>query len=291
MAALLFKLIFAPVMLATTALVGRRWGAAVAGALAALPVTAGSIAFFVSLEQGAAFGSRTAVATLVGVGSLAWFSLGYAHLSRRFGWPVCLAVGYLIVAVASVAVVPLANAPGFLVLGFVLLTLAIASRLMPPAQASPRQTPPAWDIPARMLTGAVLVIALTALAPALGPQLSGLLAAVPMLSSVLLVFTHRHEGGERARGILRGFVAGLVGTSLFLEIVADGVVPLGIGPAFALASAACLGYGALAIRWISRPAGATDAATADAATADPATEATDGGTVRSATSASVNPSR
>lgn len=271
MAALLFKLIFAPVMLATTALVGRRWGAAVAGALAALPVSAGSIVFFVSLEQGAPFGSRTAVATLVGIGSLAWFSLGYAHLSRKFGWPVCLVLAYLIIAVASVAVIPFAKAPGFLVLGFVLLTLGVASRLMPPAQPSPPLTPPAWDIPARMLTGAVVVMALTALAPALGPQLSGLLAAVPMLSSVLLVFTHRHEGGERARGVLRGFVAGLVGTSLFLEIVADGVVPLGIGPAFGLASAACLGYGALAIRWISRSSGAPD-----------------GGSLRSATSASVN---
>ncbi|MGA3058320.1 MAG: hypothetical protein ABSE70_09865 [Candidatus Limnocylindrales bacterium] len=255
MAALLFKLIFAPVMLATTSLIGRRWGASVAGALAALPVSAGSIVLFISLEQGAAFGSRTALAALVGIGSLAWFSLGYAHLSRRFGWPVCLAVAYLIVVMAWVMVIPLAQAPGVAVLGFVLLTLAIASRLMPPAQASPRQTPPAWDIPARMFTGAVLVVGLTALAPVLGPQLSGLLAAVPMLFSVLLVFTHRHEGAERARGILRGFVAGLVGTSVFLEIVADGMVPLGVGPAFALAITACLGCGAFAVRWISRSSG------------------------------------
>ena len=198
------------------------------------------------------------MATLVGVGSLAWFSLGYAHLSRQFGWQVCLAGAYLIVAVASVEVFPLANAPGFVVLGFVVLALAIASRLMPSAQASPRQTPPHWDIPTRMVTGAVLVVGLTTLAPALGPQLSGLLAAIPMLSSVLLAFTHRHEGAERARGILRGFVAGLVATSIFLEIVADGVVPLGIGPAFVSATVACLVYGAITIRWLSRPTGVPD---------------------------------
>jgi hypothetical protein len=256
----LFKLVFAPLMLATTSLVGRRWGASVGGALAAVPVVAGSIAFFVSLDHGTAFGSRTAVATLIGIGSLAWFSLAYAHLSRRFGWPVCLAGAYGVVAVASIAIVPLADAPGLVAFGLALLTLAIGSRLMPPAQSGPRQTPPAWDIPARMVTAAAIVVVLTALAQSLGPQLSGLLAALPMITSVLLVFTHRHEGAERARGILRGFVAGLVATSIFLEIVADGLVPLGIGPTFALAIAACLGYQAIAIGWIHRRSGAAAAA-------------------------------
>lgn len=81
-----------------------------------------------------------------------------------------------------------------------------------------------------------------------------------MITSVLLVFTHRHEGAERARGILRGFVAGLVATSIFMEIVADGLMPLGIGPAFALAIAALLGYQAIAIQWIHRRSGAAGAA-------------------------------
>jgi hypothetical protein len=263
----LFKLVFAPLILATTSLVGRRWGASVGGALAAAPVVAGSITFFVSLDQGTAFGSRTAVATLIGAGSLAWFSLAYAHLSRRFGWPVCLAGAYGVfagaygvVAVVSIAIVPPADAPGLVAFGLALLALAVGSRLMPPAQGGPRQTPPAWDIPARMATAAAIVVVVTALAQSLGPLLSGLLAALPMITSVLLVFTHRHEGAERARGILRGFVAGLVATSIFLEIVADGLIPLGIGPAFALAIAAFLGYQAIAIRWIHRRSGAAAAA-------------------------------
>jgi hypothetical protein len=245
------KVAFAPLMLALTALVGRRWGPTVAGTLAALPVSAGTVAFFVSLEQGPEFGSKTAAATLVGIGGLAWFSLGYAYLSRRFGWQVCLAIGYVIIAVSAIAVIPLEGAPGFVVLTYAVLALFVGSRLMPAARDIAPGKPPAWDIPARMVTGAVLVVVLTALAGALGPQVSGLLAAVPMLSSVLLVFTHRHEGSERARGILRGFVAGLVATAIFMEIVADGVVPLGVGPAFALATAACLAYQALALRWIS----------------------------------------
>ncbi len=252
-ASFMFKLIFAPLMLAITSLVGRRWGTSIAGSLAALPVVAGSIALFVSLERGPAFGSQTAAATLVGIASLGWFSLVYAHASFRFGWPSCLTLAYGVVVIASLAIVPLAHAPGLAILAFTLATLAVASRLMPAAQPGPRLAPPAWDIPARMATGAALVVILTGLAGVLGPQLDGLLAALPMITSVLLAFTHRHEGAERARGLLRGFVAGLVATSIFLEIVTDGVVPLGIGPAFGLAVAACLAYQAIAIHRM-RPA-------------------------------------
>jgi len=267
MAPLIFKLIFAPLMLLTTSLVGRRWGSSVGGSLAALPVVSGSICFFVSLDQGAAFGSRTAVATLVGMGSLGWFSLAYAHASRRFAWPVCLVIAYGVVSAASLAIIPFANAPGFIALAFTVAMLALASRLMPPAAPSPPLKPPRWDIPARMATATALVVGLTALAQSLGPQLSGLLAAFPMLFTVLLVFTHRHEGAERARGVLRGFVAGLVATSLFMEAVADGVVPLGVGPAFLLAIAAWIGYQVLAI---SRIRSSTRAAAADGAHVEPA---------------------
>ena len=249
----IFKLIFAPVMLAATSLVGRRWGAAVGGSLAALPVITGSVTFFVALEQGAVFASHVAAATLIGIGSLAWFSLGYSQLSRRFGWPVCLAGSYAIVAVCSAAIVLMENAPGIVSLGYVLVALAIAARLLPARGLGEGQHPPSWDIPARMVTAAAIVVTVTALAQSAGPQISGLLAALPMNSTVLIVFTHRHEGSERTRGILRGFVTGLVATALFLEIIADGIVALGIAPAFALATAASLLYQAVAIWWIRRP--------------------------------------
>ena len=252
MLALLFKLVSAPLLLATTSLVARRWGTSVGGALAAAPIVSGSIAFFVAIEHDTAFASRTAAATLVGVCSLAWYALAYAHASRRFGWPASLVIAYAAVAVASLAIIPLSGAPGFAVFGLAVLTLAVASAFMPATGPAVRQVPPAWDIPARVVTGTSLVVVLTWLAQSLGPQISGLLAAFPLIFSVLLVFTHRHEGPERARGLLRGFVAGLVGTAVFLEVIADGLVRLGIGPAFVLAIAAFLVYQTAAVRWISR---------------------------------------
>jgi hypothetical protein len=253
-ASFLFKLVFAPVMLAATSLIGRRWGPAVGGSLAALPVITGTITFLVALEQGPAFTSHLAAATLIGIGSLAWFSLGYAQLSRRSGWPLCLAGAYAIVLVASVAIVLLENAPGIVDLAYVLVALAVAARMLPAPQPGLRQEPPAWDIPARMITAALIVVSVTTIAQTAGPQLSGLLAALPMNSTVLIVFTHRHEGAERTRGILRGFVTGLAATAVFLEIVADGVGPLGVAPVFVLAALTALAYQAIAIWWIRRSA-------------------------------------
>ncbi len=254
MPSLVFKLISTPLLLAATSLAGRRWGTSVGGALAAVPIVAGSIAFFVSLDNGPEFGSRTAAATLVGVCSLGCYSLVYARASTRFGWPACLLAAYSTVAVTSLAVVPLANAPGFAVFAIAVVALAVASRLMPPVRPGPRPEPPAWDIPARMVTGTVLVVVLTGVAQSLGPQLSGLLAAFPLVFTVLLVFTHRHEGADRARGLLRGFVAGLVATSLFLEIVADGLAPLGVWLAFAVATSGFVAYQAVVVRHMRRSA-------------------------------------
>jgi hypothetical protein len=247
MASFVLKLVAAPLLLAAASLVGRRWGSSVGGALAAIPIVSGSIAFFVTLDHGPGFGERTAAATLVGVCSLAWYALVYAHASRRFGWPVCLTLAYLTEAGASLAIIPLAGAPAFAVCGCAIAQLAIVFRLLPPVGPGPRQASPAWDIPVRMIVGTVLVLVLTWLARSLGPQLSGLLAAFPLVFSVLLVSTQRHEGPERARGLLRGFVAGLAATCLFLEIVADGLAPLGLGLTFVLAALCFVGCQAIVI--------------------------------------------
>jgi hypothetical protein len=50
------------------------------------------------------------------------------------------------------------------------------------------------DLPARALSALLLVLTVTIAADALGPTLSGQLAAFPVLTSVLLVFTHLTRG-------------------------------------------------------------------------------------------------
>lgn len=252
MPVLLLKLVVTPLLLAAATLVGRRWGPNVGGVLAALPIVTGSVSFFVAMEQGPAFASRTAEAALVGLSGVAWFGLAYAGTCRRWGWPVSLVAGYAAFLVASLAVVPISGFPGSAVFAYVALTLLIVLRLLPAAQVVERPSPPRWDMPARMISAAVLIVAITGVAEQLGPQISGLLAALPVLFAVLIAFTHRHEGPEHALGILRGFTAGLVSTALFLAIVVDVIGPAGLGPTFALATVACLALQATAMRAMHR---------------------------------------
>ena len=53
-----------------------------------------------------------------------------------------------------------------------------------------------------------LVVGVTALAPALGPQASGVLAAFPFMGLILGVWAHRSAGSGAAQDVMRGMVAG-----------------------------------------------------------------------------------
>jgi hypothetical protein len=100
---------------------------------------------------------------------------------------------------------------------------------------------PRSDLPLRALSAAVPVVVLTASARALGPHLTGLLSAFPILTPVLAAFTHAQRGAEEAVVFLRGMTSGLFAYALFCFLVALLLEPLGVGPAFLLAGAASLG--------------------------------------------------
>jgi hypothetical protein len=74
---------------------------------------------------------------------------------------------------------------------------------------------PRWDIPARMAVATVFVVALTAVAPLLGPRLAGLLAPFPLYATVLTTFAHRLQGSASAVAVLRGLLLGLFGFAAF----------------------------------------------------------------------------
>ena len=87
---------------------------------------------------------------------------------------------------------------------------------------------------------ALVVLALTALAPRLGARWSGLLATYPLFAAILTAFGHRMQGAGAALGVLRGLLFGLFSFAAFCFVLAVGLVPLGIGGAFAGAIAVAL---------------------------------------------------
>jgi MFS family permease len=234
---LLVKLTLAPALVVGSSLAGRRWGPEASGLLVALPLVAGPILLIVDLDHGAHFASRAAAASLLGLVALASFAVVFARVSRRRGWLVSVAAGWLAFLVVALAF-SAAALPAGVGLAIALAAYAIAPRLMPPGSrrpTSPRAQLPLWDLPARALATAVLVLGLTGAAAGFGPTLTGVLTPFPISNTVLAAFVLVLEGPAHANAFLRGFLRGAFGFVAFCFLVAVLLVPLGTAAAFALA--------------------------------------------------------
>jgi uncharacterized membrane protein (GlpM family) len=212
---LTLKLILVPITIGAVSLAGRRWGPAVAGWLAGLPVVSGPILFLLWLDHGADFARTSAGYSLAAVTPVIAFSAAYAWACLRWTWPAALATAYTAWLITAIAVLALP----FGVSGVWLLALAsllAAPRLIPHPETAPRaQSLPPTDIALRMLAGAALTALVTSLANRTGARVSGILALFPVMSAVLAVFTHRNAGAPAVIVMLRAFVGGLYSLAAF----------------------------------------------------------------------------
>jgi len=99
---------------------------------------------------------------------------------------------------------------------------------------------PRWDLQLRMALTALLAVTLTAAASRFGPVVGGVLAALPVLASILAVFTHARYGAAAVVALLRGMLGGMAGFVTFCALVAVLVEPLGVATSFAVATLAAL---------------------------------------------------
>jgi hypothetical protein len=242
MAVLLAKLLLAPGCVVGVSLAGRRWGLAVAGILAGLPVVAGPILLVLTLVHGRSFGADAAAGTLLGLGALTLFVVVYGRASARFGPATSLFAGWA-AFLAGVAFLQTLNLPAGVSLVLVGAGFAVGLALLPAPSAAPitQAVLPWWDLPARALMALGLVVAITAASDALGPTLSGLLTPFPILTSVLAVFTHAHGGSDDVRVLLRSFLVGLYGFAAFCFALAVSLDSLAGPVAFSIAIAGALG--------------------------------------------------
>ncbi|MCR6486875.1 hypothetical protein M8542_29005 [Amycolatopsis sp. OK19-0408] len=243
---LLLKLVLAPVLVVGSSLAGRRWGPGLTGLLVALPLVAGPILLITYLEHGPAFVARAASASLLGLVSLAAFAVVFARVARARAWPGTLLVGWLVCLSLDLALA-FAPVPGWLALGFALAAAWVATRLLPaPGELRPVILP-WWDLPARAVVTAGLVLAVTAAAGRLGPDLTGVLAPFPTALSVVAVFALAQGGPPAATATMRGLLRGLGGFAVFCFLVAVLAEPIG-GWAFVVALAATVLSGAASRR-------------------------------------------
>jgi hypothetical protein len=240
MSPLILKLTLAPSLVIAVSVAGRRFGPMVSGMLVGLPIVAGPILFLLTLEQGVTFAAQAAYGCGLGVTSLALFCLTFVHAGKRFAWPACVLLGWLVVAASTALMRDVPQTFWLATLISLLGVTSVLALLAPPAQTPPALPPPLWDLPLRMLATASMVSMITALGAWLGPGLSGLLTPFPVATTVLAAFAHAQLGPAGSTRLLRGLLFGLYGFLCFCVSLGALLTRTSVAAAFTLALAACL---------------------------------------------------
>lgn len=246
---LIVKLTLAPALVVCSSLAGRRWGHEVSGLLVAMPLVAGPILLIVELEHGRHFASQAAAAALLGLVGLVCFVVAFARVARHRSWVVAVLAGWVAFLVVALTFGQTAI-PAGVGLALAVGAFALAPSLLPADQHEgdePIAELPAWDLPARAVATALLVLGLTGAAAGLGSRMTGVLTPFPVSNTVLAAFVLVLEGPVQVDAFFRGFLRGGFGFVAFCFLVSVLVIPL--GPAGAFVLALC---GALAVQWVAR---------------------------------------
>jgi hypothetical protein len=236
-------------LVAASTAAARAWGHGIGGVISAFPLIAGPALLLTAVRQDAAAAAAMATATLLGIVALSGFVLAYGHAARRCGWLTSLGFAWAVAAALGTLV---GWAGGGLTGGLVaaIVSPVLAHAALPRArQVEVRAYFPRWEMPARMVLTALLIVGLTVVGERFGPTAAGVLAALPTLASVLAVFTHARHGHDALVAMLRGMLGGLGSFVTFCALIALLAEPAGVLPAFVLAtSAALLAQLAVAVR-------------------------------------------
>lgn len=241
MIVLAVKALLAPSFVAGASVAARRFGPRVGGVIGGLPVVAGPILLVYALAHGRMFAQHAATGTLLGLLSLTAFVVVYGRLANRARWFACMLCGWLAFAISTLALDGVA-VPAGVALSLACVGFAVGLLLLPDTTSNRTviASPPVWDLPVRAACALALVLALTTVSGRLGPQLSGLLAPFPVITTVLATFTHIQRGADEAVRLLRGMLFGFVAFAVFCFTLTISLRVSGIAAAFLFATAAAL---------------------------------------------------
>ena len=239
---LVAKLMLVAATMLAASFAARRYGHAMSGALAGLPVIVAPIIALLLIDQPADRVRGIALATLVCEPAMLAHIVVFAHTARRFAWPACLALALLAYGVVAAALASLEwSAPVAMLMGVGALVLATHALPSTGATADAPVRVPRSELWWRL--AAALAIAATVMwgAGRLPAALAGVLLALPIAGSVLPSFTLPRHGALATARLLAGFVRGQVGfVGFFIVLVA--LLPFAHpAVAFTAALAAALG--------------------------------------------------
>jgi hypothetical protein len=120
-------------------------------------------------------------------------------------------------------------------------TLGLGYFLLPPSVEGVRLRGMAvTEIMRRMFAGAVLTLAVTAVAGLVGPMWSGSIALFPIMGITLSVGSHRYAGSDYAVVLLKGMFLGLLSLSSFLFAFAVLITKTGLAETLVIGVALAL---------------------------------------------------
>ena len=237
---MLLKLLLVAASALLSSLVAKRFGHAVGGTLAGLPMIAGPIMGFVLLQTGIDEVRAIALATLVCLPATVAHLITFAWSSTRWPWWLSLALANLVFFGLGM-LMPQLGLPAWLVCLLALAVMALGGVAMPRLRIAPGAVAISHaELACRVAAALVvawLIIRSAGVAPA---ALSGLLLAVPITGNVLPCFTLPGYGPAATVALLRGFVRGLSGFGAFFVTLYLGLAAWPAGVAYAAAWIAAL---------------------------------------------------
>jgi hypothetical protein len=234
------RLALTPCTVLLASLVQRRLGPTIGGRVVGWPLTTGPFILLLALQSGTAVATRGAEGTIAGQLSVVGFCLAYGHLSRVVGPAPALAGAFAAVGVGVGVCALIANLWVVVLIVLAAIGLGLATWPVSDTAARPARTPRPWETPVRMAVSGALVASLLGLARVLGPHFAGVLATMPVILTVLAPTTHHHDGAAAARDLIRGALASMLSSVVFVAVLAAALVPVGLAGAFGLAVLALL---------------------------------------------------
>lgn len=216
---LVLKLLLVAVSVWLSTLAARRFGHALGGAVAGMPMIAAPITAVLLVDHEAAQVQAIALATLVCLPATVSHIVTFAHAARRLPWWACLLLALGTYAAVGAVLTHLSLWPA----AVCVLALAVPSIGL---WASPRVAHlpgpvavPRAEFVLRIAAALAMAAAVIAGADTLPAGVSGLLLAVPITGSVLPCFTLPRYGAEATASLMAGFLQGLHGFAAFFLVL------------------------------------------------------------------------
>ena len=235
---LLLRITIAPLIVVASTLVQRRFGSAVSGLLIGLPLTSLPLLWLVALQHGTSFASSMSGAILVGSTAQVIVLWMYALLAPRVS-PFAALLGALTSFTLTIAALHLLSLSVLLASVLAAVGFAVALNWWPYTEAVTEETG-RYRMILRVTISAGFTLFLVTLAGRFGAGLSGLLAALPMMSLVMAYVTHQELGASASAKFLRGVTKGSFSYVASMFVLAEVLRTGDIALAFLLATGVAL---------------------------------------------------